>query len=667
MPMLLLNLLLLLPTPNAALSSAVFSPSAQSDSEALLAFKSAADPGGVRLRLFSTSLNRSSTAHCSWPGVSCSHDGRVVRLVVEHLGLNGTFPNSTLSLLNQLRVLSIKDNSISGAIPDLSSLVNLKALFLGSNLLSGPFPYSLLHLHRLRTLDLSNNLLLGPIPPDLTMLDRLYSLLLNSNNFTGPLPPLNQSSLKIFNVSANDLSGAVPVTIALSSFGADAFSGNIRLCGVVVRRECSSRYPFFRSSSGDSPSAAPSPATQRQGFLIPGSATATSHKSHKKAVVAACFFTGTTILAILLLAVSCVIKKRSRALGHGKMLCSAKNGIAAIVGDDSGMEERVESIAEEVEERCNELAVAAAMTEEKMKRLGKSGSLVFCAGEAQVYTLEHLMRASAEMLGRGSVGSTYKAVLDNRLTVSVKRLDATKLGAAGKEVFEQHMETVGRLRHPNLVPLRAYFQAKEERLLVYDYQPNGSLYSLIHGSRSSRAKPLHWTSCLKIAEDVAQGLAYIHQASRLVHGNIKSSNVLLGSDFEACLADNCLWFLIEPADLDAETDLGYKAPESRRSDRRPSSRSDIYAFGILLLELLTGRPPLPHRDLVTTDLPAWVRSLREDEGSDDERVMMIVDIAVACVQPSPESRPTTWQVMKMIQEVKDAEMGEDDGNVSLMS
>jgi len=125
--------------------------------------------------------------------------------------------------------------------------------------------------------------------------------------------------------------------------------------------------------------------------------------------------------------------------------------------------------------------------EEKVKRVqgmqvAKSGNLVFCAGEAQLYTLDQLMRGSAELLGRGTIGTTYKAVLDNRLIVSVKRLDAGKLAGTSQEMFERHMESVGGLRHPNLVPLRAYFHAKEERLLVYDYQPNGSLFSLIHGN-----------------------------------------------------------------------------------------------------------------------------------------------------------------------------------------
>lgn len=136
-----------------------------------------------------------------------------------------------------------------------------------------------------------------------------------------------------------------------------------------------------------------------------------------------------------------------------------------------------------IEEDNHELEKKVKRVQEGMQiaGLGKSGILVFCAGEAQVYTLEQLMRASAELLGRGSMGTTYKAVLDSRLIVCVKRLDAARMAGTSKEDFEGHMESVGCLRHPNLVSLRAYFQAKEERLLVYDYQPNGSLFSLIHG------------------------------------------------------------------------------------------------------------------------------------------------------------------------------------------
>ena len=106
---------------------------------------------------------------------------------------------------------------------------------------------------------------------------------------------------------------------------------------------------------------------------------------------------------------------------------------------------------------------------------------MFCGGVgvAEMYSLEELLRASAETLGRGEVGSTYKAVMETGFIVTVKRM--REPSAAGAAEFGRRAEELGRVRHPNAVALRAYFQAKEERLLVYDYYPNGSLFSLLHG------------------------------------------------------------------------------------------------------------------------------------------------------------------------------------------
>lgn len=174
------------------------------------------------------------------------------------------------------------------------------------------------------------------------------------------------------------------------------------------------------------------------------------------------------------------------------------------------------------------------------------------------------------------------------------------------------------------------------------------------GSRSTRAKPLHWTSCLKIAEDVAQGLAYIHQASKLIHGNLKSSNVLLGSDFEACITDYCLAALADLSASDNPDSAGYKAPETRKSSRRATAKSDVYAFGVLLLELLSGKPPSQHPFLVPTDMPGWVRAMRDDDGGEDNRLQLLVEVASVCSVTSPEQRPAMWQVLKMIQEIKES-------------
>ncbi|XP_052190648.1 probable inactive receptor kinase At5g67200 [Diospyros lotus] len=612
------------------------------DASALLAFKSKADLSD-KLRF----SRNTSLAFCNWQGVQCVQ-ARVVRFVLEGLGLGGVLGPDTLTRLDQLRVLSLQNNSLTGPIPDLSGLLNLKTLFLDHNSFSGSIPPSILTLHRLRTLDLSFNNLTGAIPPSLKNLDRLYFFRLDSNRLNGSIPPLNQSSLEVFNVSRNNLTGAVPVTPTLLRFGLSSFSWNPGLCGEIIKKECTPRVPFFGPSALPPPPRRGAALGQNEQLQKGVDLTEPRQNNYKKRAVILGFSSGVLILISSIVCFAVAVKKRrnQKVAELSRQMISSDSAATDVAAAVMRIEEE------------NEL-------EEKVKKmqgiqLAKSGSLVFCAGEVQVYTLDQLMRASAELLGKGSIGTTYKAVLDNRLIVCVKRLDAAKLAGTSKEAFERHMESVGGLRHPNLVPLRAYFQAKEERLLIYDYQPNGSLLSLIHGSKSTRAKPLHWTSCLKIAEDVAQGLAYIHQAWRLVHGNLKSSNVLLGSDFEACLTDYCLAALTTSSS-DQQVNAGtYTAPEARKSISKSTSKSDVYSFGVLVLELLTGKPPSQHPYLMPDDLMNWVRSSREDDGGDDHRLGMLLEVAVACSATSPEQRPTMWQVLKMIQEIKDAEGGEYD-------
>ncbi|WRX30931.1 Serine-threonine/tyrosine-protein kinase [Theobroma cacao] len=609
------------------------------EATALLGFQSKAD-----LRNNLRFSQNASFHFCDWQGVTC-YEQKVVRLILEDLDLGGIFAPNTLSHLDQLRVLSLQNNSLTGPIPDLSGLINLKSLFLDHNFFTGSFPPSILSLHRIRTLDLSYNNITGPIPSSLASLDRLYYLRLDWNRFNGTVPPLNQSSLKTFSISGNNLTGAIPVTQALLRFGFSSFSWNPGLCGEIIHKECHPRPHFFGPTAAV---VAPPPAVVLgQSVEVHGVELAQpSAKKHKRTAVIIGFSTGVFILIGSLLCFVMALRRQK----------DKKQSTAVIESDDGATTAQVAAVIQMEQE--TEL-------EEKVKRVqgmqvAKSGNLIFCAGEAQLYTLDQLMRASAELLGRGTMGTTYKAVLDNRLIVTVKRLDAGKLASTTKETFEQHMESVGGLRHPNLVPLRAYFQAKEERLLVYDYQPNGSLLSLIHGSKSTRAKPLHWTSCLKIAEDVAQGLSYIHQAWRLVHGNLKSSNVLLGPDFEACISDYCLAAIVLTSAPDEDPDsIACKPPETRNSNHEATSKSDVFAFGVLLLELLTGKPPSQHPFLAPEEMMHWLTSCREDDGGDDERLGMLLEVAIACSTSSPEQRPTMWQVLKMLQEIKEAVLTED--------
>lgn len=600
-----------------------------SDAEALFVLKSSIDP--------LNSLKWSGKNVCKWEGIKECMNGRITKLVLEHLNLSGTLDEQSLNKLDQLRVLSFKDNSLSGQIPDLSGLANLKSLFLNDNNFSGDFPASISLHHRLKVVVLSGNQINGHIPESLLNLRRLYVLYLQDNRLTGDIPGFNQTGLRFFNVSNNQLSGEIPATPALVRFNLSSFSGNINLCGEQINRPCN------ESNDGLPPSISPDGNTEPE----------SKHSKRKKLIWIIVGSVGVFLLLCILvgLLVICV-KKREKS----------KTGEVRSKAVDGGGGEAGKAAAEEMED--GDGGKGGGFSWEGDEGVG---SLVFCGpGDQQMnYSLEDLLKASAETLGRGTMGSTYKAVMESGFIVTVKRLKDARYPRV--EEFRRHMEVVGKLRHPNLVPIRAYFQAKEERLLVFDYFPNGSLFSLIHGSRASAGgKPLHWTSCLKIAEDLATGLNYIHQNPGLTHGNLKSSNVLLGSDFESCLTDCGLTSFRNPdsAEESSASSLFYRAPECRDTRRPLTQQADVYSFGVVLLELLTGKTPF--QDLVQehgSDIPQWVRSVREEEiesgdepGSSnegsEEKLAALLNIAMACVALAADNRPGMRDVLRMIRDAR---------------
>ncbi|CAL9749216.1 unnamed protein product [Musa acuminata subsp. burmannicoides] len=646
------------------LSFSFLRASAAGDFDALLALKSSIDPhGSLPWR------RESASGLCvGWKGVKeCSPDGRVTKLVLEFLNLTGSLNRELLAPLDQLRVLSFKSNSLSGNIPDLSPLVNLKSLFLNDNQFSGRIPETVAALHRLKVIVLSDNLLSGPIPTSLAGLPRLYALLLQDNRLTGKIPAFNQPSLSYLNFSGNNLSGEIPATRALVRFNLSSFLGNSHLCGAQIGAPCTQKLIFPPPSL--SPESSFGHVNAFPPFLPP-----THNKSSRRRIIGivAGSVAGAVFLSICLaLALLLACKRKLRRVVESRSIGVGLGGRSKPAEEDGGR--RGEGGGDGGGGAGGEGAKGGFSWEAE-----GIGKLVFCGGVGEMYSLEELLRASAETLGRGTVGSTYKAVMESGFIVTVKRLKEASRPPADE--FRRRIEDLGRLRHPNLVPLRAYFHAKEERLLVYDYFPNGSLFSLIHGSRpSGSGKPLHWTSCLKIAEDVATGLLYLHQSNPpAVHANLKPSNVLLGPDFESCLADYALipsllllppaspHDLAAPSSSAASSSLFYRAPESRLAKPSFTPLCDVYSFGVLLLELLTGKTPF--QDLVEehgADIPRWVRSVREEERNDsgedpgssgneasEEKLTALLNIAVACVAVEAEKRPPMREVLRMIREAR---------------
>ncbi|CAD6248813.1 unnamed protein product [Miscanthus lutarioriparius] len=607
-------------------------------------------------------------AFCSsWPGVrQCAPAGRVTKLVLEGLNLTGSLTAALLAPLAELRVLSLKSNALTGPIPDAlpRALPNLKLLYLADNRLQGRVPATLALLHRATVIVLSGNRLTGQIPPSLAALPRLTSLLLDRNLLTGAVPSLGQPTLRAFNVSANRLSGEIPRALA-ARFNASSFLPNAGLCGAPLAVRC--------VPGGDGPSPAPLTAATAAFAPLPPPRTKT-RRGNNAAVVAGATVAGVVVLAILV-AAALMASRRGRNKRVAGDVDKGGGGIVAAAEEQQAAQQQhnhASSAAAVAAPAATTAAVGAGGREFSWEREG-IGKLVFCSGVAEMYSLEELLRASAETLGRGEVGSTYKAVMETGFIVTVKRMRDPSAGGVGATEFGRRAEELGRVRHPNAVALRAYFQAKEERLLVYDYFPNGSLFSLVHGSRpSSKGKPLHWTSCMKIAEDVAAGLVHLHQSS-IVHGNLKPSNVLLGPDFESCLTDYGLVPTLLPSNAElhsssSSSSLFYRAPEVRGAHAHATSftpGTDVYSFGVLLLELLTGRTPFQDlMELHGNDIPSWVRAVREEEretesggesvsaGGAEEKLTALINIAAMCVAADPARRPTTVEVLRMVREAR---------------
>ncbi|GAB4841265.1 hypothetical protein Ancab_021997 [Ancistrocladus abbreviatus] len=519
--------------------------------------------------------------------------------------LQSSLPSTILSIPN-LQTFKASDNNLGGEIPDqFQDCPSLSVLDLSSNHFSGTIPASIASCEKLVTLNLSNNQLTGEIPESIAMMPTLAVLDLSNNSLVGKIPDHFGSSpaLETLNVSYNNLSGPVPANGILRTINPNYLVGNAGLCGSVLP-------PCSRSSQNASEH----------------SILRTKH-----------------ILTGWLIGISSVL-----AIGLAAFV--ALNLYRRWHSSGSCFDESFEMSSGDWPWRLM-----------AFQRLGfTSNDILACIKESNV-------------IGMGATGIVYKAELPRSNTVvAVKKLwrSSTDIEAGNDEDLVGEVNLLGKLRHRNIVRLLGFLHNDKDAMMVYEYMQNGNLGDALHGERAGRLL-VDWVSRYNIAVGIAQGLAYLHHDCHppVIHRDVKSNNILLDANLEARIADFGLAKMMikknETVSMVAGS-YGYIAPEYGYT-LKVDEKSDIYSYGVVLLELVTGRRPIEPEFGESTDVVEWVRGkIRNNRPWEElldpnvgghckhvqEEMTLVLRIALLCTAKQPRERPSMRDVITMLGEAK---------------
>ncbi|KAH6830337.1 receptor-like protein kinase 2 [Perilla frutescens var. hirtella] len=522
----------------------------------------------------------------------------------------GSLPPS-VGDMSSLRALDISWNLLQGSIPgSLGQIKYLKSLSLSGNKLDGSIPESLGQLYSLEVLDLSMNVLSGVIPDDLANLRNLTVLLLNNNKLSGQLPHGlgNIATLSVFNASFNDLSGSLhPINDLIKC---NSLVGNPSL-------HCSPSALSLTDTQGSTQ------GTQNDAWFSPSIPVQKRRKDSLQSIEIASIISASAVVSVLIALVVLFFYTRK---------CKPRSRVSGTV--------RKEVIV------FNDITVS--LTYENVVRATGSFNASNC-------------------IGNGGFGATYKAEIAPGVLVAIKRLAIGRF--QGIQQFDAEIKTLARLRHRNLVTLIGYHASETEMFLIYNYLPGGNLEKFIQ-ERSNRA--VDWRVLHKIALDIAHALAYLHDqcVPRVLHRDVKPSNILLDQDYNAYLSDFGLARLLGTSETHATTGVagtfGYVAPEYAMTCR-VSDKADVYSYGVVLLELISDKKALdPSFSSYGNgfNIVAWACMLLRqgrakefytaglwDAGPHDDLVE-VLHLAVVCTVDTLSNRPTMKQVVRRLKQLQ---------------
>ncbi|XP_042416706.1 LRR receptor kinase BAK1-like [Zingiber officinale] len=510
---------------------------------------------------------------------------------------------------NSVIRVDLGNAQLSGTlVPQLGQLKNLQYLELYSNNISGTIPSDLGNLTNLVSLDLYLNNFTGEIPDSLGKLTKLRFLRLNNNSLSGPIPKslTNITALQVLDLSNNNLSGEVPSTGSFSLFTPISFANNPLLCGPGTTKAC----------PGAPPLSPPPP------FVPPMPPSSQGSSASSTGAIAG----GVAAGAALLFAVPAILFAwwRRRKPPEHFFDVPAEEDPEVHLG--------------------------------QLKR--------FSLRELQVATDNF---SNKNILGRGGFGKVYKGRLADGSLVAVKRLKEERT-PGGELQFQTEVEMISLAVHRNLLRLRGFCMTPTERLLVYPYMANGSVASRLR-ERPPSEPPLEWATRRKIALGSARGLSYLHDHCdpKIIHRDVKAANILLDEDFEAIVGDFGLAKLMDYKDTHVTTavrgTIGHIAPEYL-STGKSSEKTDVFGYGIMLLELITGQRAFDLARLANDDdvmLLDWVKGLLKEKKLEmlvdpdlqndyvEAEVESLIQVALLCTQGSPIERPKMSEVVRMLE------------------
>ncbi|KAK9713581.1 hypothetical protein RND81_06G036900 [Saponaria officinalis] len=684
--------------------------------------------------------------------------GRVTGVSLPGSQLMGTIP-ANFGLLDRLQTLNLSSNSINGSIPDtLYSLSTLRVLDVSDNAMSGELSDSIVGLRSLQELHVSGNFYSGNIPRNLGSLPNLDVVSLRGNNFTGYFPlgfnrvrffdlssnlingslPVDfgegNNNIEYFNISHNRITGEIPqefgrsfsrnttLDFSYNNFTGEipdsslfinqknnSFAGNPDLCGLLLSGPCRadlspSALPTALGQPIPPPAFAAIPKTFASSPVSPRQENRQNGKRHglKPQTIAwivvgdaggiaiLCMFllyiykrkttntstnTNTTTKALNIRTPSLNSSPSSESKGITRWSCLRKG---KNTDDDETDEDETESSVDE-----------EPVYQEK-------GQLVTIDGESEL-ELETLLKASAYILGASGSSIMYKAVLEDGTVLAVRRVGESGSVERLKE-FESHVRGIAKMAHPNLVRVRGFYWAADEKLVIYEYVPGGSLANARYRKAGSSPCHIPWEVRLRIAKGVARGLSYIHEKKH-VHGNLKPSNILLDMDMEPKIGDfgidklttgksgyipggstrhfgskrstasreSFQDYSVGATPSPSASSIGcvspYHPPESLRS-LKPNPKWDVYSYGVILLELLTGKviisdelgPPVLAGLAVGLDDKTRVLrmadpAIRVDLEGKEEDLFNCLKLGYNCVSHVPQKRPTIKEALHVLEKI----------------